>query len=284
MGTRWAQKTVLGLLLMLVTLTAPRAQADAPRVVVIGVGSNNGLDNEYPLRFAVQDAERFGQVMAELGDVKHDDLHLLANATKAQFLQELARVREQSGPDGTLVVYFSGHGSTLALHLAGEKLNVSELHAAINAVPARFRLLLVDACRGEARKGFQSGAEPFEVGMGSPGGLVAIHSTGLGEIAVESNELKAGVFSHLFVSGLRGPADANHDYAVSVGEAYDYAKAHQVDWGSPSPEMDDASASTATVTLTYLRPARHRAGPMLGPRRGARLWRSGGWAPCGVHR
>ncbi|MEY4544622.1 MAG: hypothetical protein RL685_817 [Pseudomonadota bacterium] len=241
----------LGLWLSTHAPPARAAQSAGGRVVVVGVGSNQGLDTEYPLRFAVQDAERFGQVMTELGNVQPEDLHLLANPSKAELLQELSRVRAQASADETLVVYFSGHGSTLAVHLAGEKLNLSELYAAMNAVPAQGRLLLVDACRGEARKGFQSDAQPFEVGMGTQGeGLVAIHSTGLGEISVESNELRAGVFSHLFVSGLRGPADTNHDHAISVSEAYDYAKAHRADWGSPAPEMEAASANTTRMTLT----------------------------------
>jgi hypothetical protein len=241
----------LGLWLSAHAPLARGAQSAAGRVVVVGVGSDHGLDKEYPLRFAVQDAERFGQVMTELGNVQPEDLHLLANPSKAEFLQELSRVQAQASADEMLVVYFSGHGSTLAVHLAGEKLYLSDLYAAIDAVPAQFRLLLVDACRGEARKGFQADAQPFEVGMGTQGGgLVAIHSTGLGEISMESNELRAGVFSHLFVSGLRGPADTNHDNAISVSEAYDYAKAHRVDWGSPAPEMEAASANTTLRTLT----------------------------------
>lgn len=249
---RWSLCT-LCLWLVAQALLARPAQAADRRVVVLAVGSNNGLDSEYPLRFAVQDAERFAQVMTELGDVRHEDVHLLPNPSRSTFLEALSQVRARELAELSLVVYFSGHGSTLALHLEREQLNLSELYAAMNAVPAQYRLLLVDACRGEARKGFQAGADPFDVGIGgSAGGLVAIHSTGLGEISVESNELRAGVFSHLFVSGLRGPADTNHDNAISVSEAYDYARVHRLDWGSPSPQMDEADASTRAMTLTHL--------------------------------
>jgi caspase domain-containing protein len=244
----------LGLALLGPARAAAPAAAARGRVLVLVVGNNRGLDVEYPLRFAVQDAQRFAQVMTELGDVQREDLHLLTNASKADFLEELAKVRAQATSDATLVVYFSGHGSTRAIHLEGEKLNLSELQAELEATPAHFRLLLVDACRGEARKGFQADAQPFDVALdGAVGGLVAIHSTGLGEISVESSSLRAGVFSHLFVSGLRGPADANHDDAISVSEAYDYAKTHRSDWGSPSPEMDDPKQRTPQMTLTRVR-------------------------------
>jgi len=253
---RWMVRCLLTLAVLAQALLAGPGQAAARRVVVV-VGSDHGLDREYPLRFAVRDAERFAQVMTELGQVDPEDVHLLKNPSKAEFLQQLTQLHAQLASEVTLVVYFSGHGSTLALHLDGEKLALSDLYGAVNQVPAQFRLLLVDACRGEARKGFQGKAEPFEIGIGKQvDGLVAIHSTGLGEIAIESNELRAGVFSHLFVSGLRGPADANHDDRISVSEAYDYAKLHRVEWDTPSPEMEDPFENTTLVTLTSVSASR----------------------------
>ena len=47
----------------------------------------------------------------------------------------------------TLVFYFSGHGDRDALHLAGDRVLVSELSAKLAEVPAGLRIAVTDACR-----------------------------------------------------------------------------------------------------------------------------------------
>src|SRR5439155_1760197 len=43
------------------------------------------------------------------------------------------------------------------------------------------------------------------------------------ELALESREIRGSFFTHHFVSGLRGAADASGDGRVTLAEAYEYA-------------------------------------------------------------
>lgn len=44
------------------------------------------------------------------------------------------------------------------------------------------------------------------------------------ELALESDELSSGIFTHYFLEGLKGTADADEDNQVSDQEVYDYLR------------------------------------------------------------
>jgi uncharacterized caspase-like protein len=54
-------------------------------------------------------------------------------------------------------------------------------------------------------------------------GLVWLFASDTGEAAQESDELRGALFTHYWVSGLRGAADANGDGRVTLAESYDFA-------------------------------------------------------------
>jgi hypothetical protein len=54
-------------------------------------------------------------------------------------------------------------------------------------------------------------------------GTVRLHASADGEVAQESDELGGAVFTHYWVNGLLGAADANDDGQITLGEAYGYA-------------------------------------------------------------
>jgi hypothetical protein len=212
------------LFIFFLTLAAV-ADADSRRVIV-AIGSNHGLDAERPLTFAERDAERFAMVMTELGGANGDDVSLVTAATPRRVMQALASAGARLDDDSMLVVYYSGHGSDVALHMQGERLDLAQLRAAVDSMPARLRLLVVDACRDSAaEKGF-SPVEPFAISLtlaAQHRGVVTMQSAGPGEVALESMRLRSGLFSHYLISGLRGAADRDADGRISVNEAYDFA-------------------------------------------------------------
>jgi hypothetical protein len=204
---------------------AALCSADERRVIV-AIGSNHGLDAERPLTFAERDAERFAKVMTELGGATGDDVSLVTAPTPRRVMQALVSAGARLGKDSMLVVYYSGHGSDVALHMQGERLDLAQLRAAVDSLPARLRLLVVDACRDSAaEKGF-SPVEPFAISLtlaAQHRGVVTMQSAGPGEVALESMRLRSGLFSHYLISGLRGAADRDSDGRISVNEAYDFA-------------------------------------------------------------
>lgn len=199
----------------------------APRRILVALGNNRGLVSERRLRFANGDAQRFASVMKEIGGVRQEDVHLLLGVSPHKLMDELAQLAAVVDRDSTLLFFYSGHGSEEALHLRGERLPYAKLRQALEAVPAKLRLSFIDACRGgEGSKGLRP-TEPFVVEPPSQHeGQVVVHAAGPGELTHESESMKAGIFTHYLVSGLRGAADANADGRVGLGEAYQFAYGH----------------------------------------------------------
>ena len=118
-------------------------------------GSREGLPEEWPLSFAVRDAERFARVMNDLGDVPSERTTVLRDPTVSEFVAALHRTAEKLEPKATLLVYYSGHGSEAALHMRGQKLPLRDVRRELDRHPATLRLVVIDACRGGvAAKGF----------------------------------------------------------------------------------------------------------------------------------
>jgi hypothetical protein len=127
-----------------------------------------------------------------------------------------------------LFVYYSGHSDGDALDLDGTRLDIVRFAQLVRGSAATFRVLVVDACRSGAltrRKGGRI-AEPFPIETEAvlPGqGMAFLTASAAHEDAQESDALGGSFFTHAFVSGLLGAADANGDGAVALEEAYDYS-------------------------------------------------------------
>jgi hypothetical protein len=197
-----------------------------PQRWLLAVGSNHGLAEDDTLLFAEHDADDFARVMQELGSVPAAHVRLLHSPSLAELHTSLSKLAAVTAADSTVFVYFSGHGSRDELHLAGAQLTRAELERSLSQIPARLRVLLVDACRGAKpvlrSKGFVPTA-PIEIVDRTQRGLVVLHSAAPGEAANESERLQGGVFTHHLVQGLRGAADADGDARINVSEAYVYA-------------------------------------------------------------
>lgn len=219
---------------VVVLLAASPVEAAVRRFAVL-VGNNNGASVELPLRYAESDAERMAAVLRELGGVQPADLVVLTGESEDTVRRTLittnARISEAQSVPGTevmLLVYYSGHADSDALHLGMSNFSLTELSELVRGSPAKVRLLIVDACRsgsltrvkgGRAVPGFDIAEQESLRGEG----MALLTASAAGEDAQESDAIGGSFFTHALVSGLRGAADRNGDGVVALDEIYTYA-------------------------------------------------------------
>lgn len=208
------------------------ADAGERRFALIA-GANHGIGEDVSLRYAERDAERMAQVLEDLGDVAPADVILLREATAPRFRSVFDSLAERieranEGGDETLVyVYYSGHADASGLRMEGTEFPLDELMDRVEGLPAKMRVLVVDACQsgGIFRAKGAKPVEPFVIRPQSrlSEGVAVITSAAEGEDAHESERLHGGVFTHHFVAGLVGAADSSRNRKVTLTEAFDYA-------------------------------------------------------------
>jgi hypothetical protein len=257
---------VVGLLVIVVLLHT--ARADVRRAAVI-VGSNAGSGERPPLRYAEADAEKFAQVLVELGGFGRSDVYLLRGAPKSTLRDVLAAVREKLAlwrtqtPDARLMVlfYFSGHSNGRELELGTDRVEFSEVKQWMATSASDVRLAIVDSCKSGTVLGTKGGTpgQSFDIRLAdsiATSGDALLTSSAANESALESEELRGSFFSHNLVSGLRGAADANGDGHVTLGEAYQHAFARTLAetsntvYGPQHPSYDYRLSGQGDLILT----------------------------------
>lgn len=233
----------LGLVLLLAAITwfaagTPDATAAVVRHAIV-IGNNDGDQDEQRLRYAEDDARKVFGVLHDIGRFRPENMVLLLGEDSDTVRQaviavnERIRVQRGDGDDVVLFVYYSGHADANALHLGGDELETAQLRQLVRGSSADVRILMLDACRSGSLTRVK-GAKPaktFEIELDerlTEEGMVFLTSSTANEDAQESDELKGSFFTHYFVSGLVGPADASGDGKVSVEEAYAYAYDHTI--------------------------------------------------------
>ncbi|MFT3714222.1 MAG: caspase family protein [Archangium sp.] len=223
------------MLLLAATFLVPTTASAETRRIAIVVGNNAGSGEMPPLRYAESDAGKMARVLVELGDVQADDVMLLQGQRVGSVERAITEARDRvaffkKSPDTRTVVffYFSGHSDGEAIEVGTEKLAYSRLKALLSGTAADVRLVVVDACRSGAglrEKGGKS-VEGFTIRLADTlqaTGEAFITSSAADEAALESSEVMGSYFTHNFISGLRGAADASGDKLVTLAEAYKYA-------------------------------------------------------------
>jgi hypothetical protein len=213
-----------------VLLSSTAALAEVERYAVV-VGNDVGQPPAVPLRYAEMDAARMASVLQEVGGVRPENTVLLQGKDADTVRRALIAVNERvrtSGRSTVLLVYYSGHADSGALHLGNSRLELGELEQLVRGSAAAFRLLVLDACRSGALTRVKGGTPipPFEIQLGervAGEGAVFLTSSSASEDSQESDELKGSFFTHALLSGLLGAADENGDGRVTLDEAYRYA-------------------------------------------------------------
>lgn len=229
--------------------------------LVIGVGEYD--DSMFtPLAFARADAEAMSDVLSNPQFGAFDEVRTLVGSsrtTSKRIVDALDLLLATAGPEDTVLVYLSGHG-TLGLDwqhqpelflassdtqgddLPSTGLRVRELQDALGTSQARRKVLIIDACHHGAGKskvapetiarlrGIKGSADPilrepergFEAHLfASTFGLPALEDAGLGH----------GVYTHYLMQAMsveKNSADRDGDTLVSVSEAHDWARDHTI--------------------------------------------------------
>ncbi|MBN1607031.1 MAG: caspase family protein [Polyangiaceae bacterium] len=221
MSARWLFALVVGWSVLGLTL---RADASGlTRALVIG--SNLGLAEDPPLRFAEADATELARTLVQVGAVAQARLRLLRGPGLADAERAMSDLARDAGPTDLVLVFFSGHGSTAGAHLAGRVWPWARIRSELALLPARVVVAFFDACSSGvlvATKGGIVRGPPLQVATEplSPSGRFLVTSSGAQELAYESILLRASPFSLALRSGLRGAADANQDQRITLGELY----------------------------------------------------------------
>jgi hypothetical protein len=203
--------------------------------VAIVIGNNSGLPDEKPLGYATRDAEQVYSALVQLGGADKGQGWLLLDAdagkVKAALKDAGRRVHalKAQGQQVQMLIYFSGHGSDESLHLNGENLPLADIRAWFKGSEADFKLLIADACFSGSliqAKGAVL-AEPVPIQYRDElkvNGSAILTSSSAGELSQESRELQGSLFTHYFLSAIRGAADFDRDGKVTLWEAYNHTQ------------------------------------------------------------
>lgn len=249
---------------------APQAR---PTLYLVAIGVSHYKDAQYDLTYAGKDAKNLAELLSSKQAGYKDAKVLLLDDAKVT-REAVLKAREflaQSGVDDEAVVFFAGHGlldSQLDYYLAttdvdfnspaGRGLAYEELEGLLDGIPARRRLVLIDACNsGEVDKEEVVLTTAAAPGPAAPGvksrgfkqvkastvglqgsfelvqelfadlrrtsGAAVISSASGKEFAFESAKWNNGVFTFALLDGLKsGAADGDQDGTVKVSELRDF--------------------------------------------------------------
>lgn len=258
---------------LLLVLLCAAAHAE-PLRVLISIGNDVGDPGDTPLQYAEQDAERVATLFTDLGGVAPSRATLIIGQGRDGVLlkvgEALGRVREltQQGHEVTLLAYVSSHARAGVLRWRGTSFPIAELRTLLESSGARFTVLVVDACDsgvvaqekgGRVVPGVAVAATPSSVR-----GAVYLSSSGPAEPSQEQAALRGSLFTHHWLTGLRGDADADADGRVSLAEAYAYTYRRTVAGaalGGQHPTFDIDATGVGDVVLT--RPVEARSTVVL---------------------
>lgn len=251
-----------------VVATHPPPDADAalaPRRIAVVIGVQDYRDPALAgLRYAEKDAADLAAALLDPAGGGFDrvfEIHGAEATRRDTLLNTLAVATADLGRDDTFLLYLSGHGTLTLDPIEGSRLwflpsdgridapadtgiAVADLERAVNALPARRRVLVLDTCHnGRTGSKSQLGTSTAQLVDGLRGEVPAprgerevsesearLYAAQYYQPAMEDPTLQNGVYTHFLVEALRQPglADLDRDGLVDVAEAHEYARDHTI--------------------------------------------------------
>jgi formylglycine-generating enzyme len=200
------------------------------------------------LRFAGADQRALAEQLIASGFTKDQVFLLHDKAAEPKYLPFRENIEKQlnlvlglADAGDLVIVGFSGHGvqldgksylcplDTRLDKLAATMIPLEGVYERMARCKATLKLLFVDACRNDfvpaGRRSVVLTRSLGEFAVSKekpPEGIALLASCGPGQVSVEDEEFKHGVFMHYLLEGLRGKA-ANAAGTVSLVGLYDYA-------------------------------------------------------------
>lgn len=215
------------------------------KVWALAVGvSNYDLPSIQTLKYPHSDAFRMYAFWKSPEGGSLDDRHsqVLVNdqATKQGILDSMRQMFMQADQNDLVAFFYSGHGLKGAFlptdyDNSNQRLFHSEVNDLLGACPAKYKLVIADACNSGSylasksvnKEVFQRSQQDVqdaffrELNRASPG-TAFILSSQADEESLEVSSLHQSIFSYFVLRGMKGEANVNEDEVVTVQELFDY--------------------------------------------------------------
>lgn len=241
------------------------ADKEVSRKYYIGIGVNTYLDTTFNLKYSSKDVKD----LAEMFKAKFPGSSvttLINEQVSRENILKLKEMLSQTSVNDEVIVLLSGHGllsEELDFYYAtydvdfsnpvGNGILFSDLESILDGIPARKKILLIDACHsGEldksevagnsvvtqnvAARDFAAKGQKMVMGLGNSfelmkelfsdlqrgSGTTIIASSSGKYFSFEYDELQNGVFTYSLKEALDGKADRNSDGQITVNELNSY--------------------------------------------------------------
>jgi len=222
--------------------------------VIVGVSdyANKGIP---ALKYADKDAESIAAFLQtpEGGSFDRDHMRILINsdATLSNLREAMIDFLQQAIDKDLVLIYFAGHGApdptrpqnlylltydTDPNRLGTTAFPMWDIQTVVSRqIAARKVVILSDACHSGgisvdvATRGLDvTSSNPINQYLAelsrAKDGMVVFTASAAGEVSQEFPELGHGVFTYYLLEGLKGAADLNNDYVVTVNELMGYVE------------------------------------------------------------
>ncbi len=241
--------------------------------VIIGL-SEYGNPTIKNLSYADRDARDFAEFLKSPagGGFEPERMKILLNkdATLQNIKQALYNFLRQTIDKDLVVIYFAGHGAPepanpsnnylLTYDTDPNSLETSAFPmwdvntALIRYIPSRRVVVFSDAChsggissdlatRGVSLTGTNLINQYLADLSKSKEGTIVFTASQAGEVSQELDKYGHGVFTYFLLQGMKGDADLNNDYTVTIGELMDYVEENvkRVTKGNQHPTRNQGS-------------------------------------------
>jgi WD40 repeat protein len=220
-------------------VTYSKTGATKPDMYVLAIGINEYQNSDYNLKYCVPDAQGFIETLKPKAEKIFGKVEVITllnkDATRANVLQALEKIKSQAKPEDVFTFFYAGHG--IALDVSGDEgaagtefyyvltgvtqmskpaktaadgLSGAEMRKQLAEIKAGKQIMFVDACNsGTFANQFAARGAAEENALAKLSratGAVVLASTNSEQSATEFTELKHGVFTYVVIDALSGKA------------------------------------------------------------------------------
>lgn len=214
------------------------------KTYLVSVGVSDYPGTSHDLNLPVSDAKTIQYVYSKNSNAE-SVLVTNSDATRNNVLAKMRSTFSKANDNDIIVLFFSGHGSSVGAFCAYDgDIQYSEIRQIMAASKAKTKIIFADACfAGKMRQGRKnSNNQSF-----NKFNIMLFLSSRSNETSLERRNMKNGIFTTCLQKALRGGADANRDRKITAKELFLYVskyvkqlsndRQHPVMWGKFDDNM-----------------------------------------------